>query len=165
MEIMDRTLVIGYGNLDRGDDGVAYYVVNALRQCLGQAPLKEYDTGLEELGAAVDSIFLTQLMPELIDTLADYDRVIFIDAHVFPDAPDLHCTSITPEYSPSAFTHHMTPATLLMLLKSLHQKEPKAYLVSLRGREFDFNRGLSHGTAALLQPAVEYIRELLGGKR
>jgi Ni,Fe-hydrogenase maturation factor len=85
MGVMDRTLVIGYGNLDRGDDGVAYYVVNALRQRLEQTPLKEYDTGLEELGAAVDSIFLTQLMPELINALADYDQVVFIDAHVIPD--------------------------------------------------------------------------------
>ncbi len=27
-----RTLVIGYGNLDRGDDGVAYAIVNELRR-------------------------------------------------------------------------------------------------------------------------------------
>ncbi|MGB9880700.1 MAG: hydrogenase maturation protease [Anaerolineae bacterium] len=158
---MSRTLVIGYGNLDRGDDGVAYYVVNALRQRLGQIPLTEYDTGLEELGATVDSIFLTQLMPELIDTLADYEQVIFIDAHVIQDMPDLHCTPIKPEYTPSAFTHHMTPAILLMLLKTLHHKEPKAHLVSLRGWEFDFHRGLSKKTSALVQPAIEHIMALL----
>lgn len=159
---MVRTLVIGYGNLDRGDDGVAYYVVNALRKHLGQKTLDEDDTGLEELGTAVDSVFLTQLMPELIDTIADYDQVIFIDAHVIADVPDLHCSPISPEYTPSAFTHHMTPAMVLMLLKTLHHKEPKAYLVSLRGWNFDFHRGLSESTEILVQQAVGHIVELLG---
>ncbi len=33
---MTRTLVIGYGNIDRNDDGVAYAVIAALRLRLGQ---------------------------------------------------------------------------------------------------------------------------------
>ena len=55
---MSRTLVIGFGNIDRADDGVAFYVINALRRRLGQKPLSEEDTGLEELGAPIDSVFL-----------------------------------------------------------------------------------------------------------
>ena len=46
---MPRTLIIGFGNLDRADDGVAFYVINALRRRLGQKALSEEDTGLEEL--------------------------------------------------------------------------------------------------------------------
>jgi len=158
---MLRTLVIGYGNLDRGDDGVAHYVVNALRQCLGQETLSEDDTGLEELGAQTDSIFLTQLVPELIDTLVDYDQVIFVDAHVREDVPDLHCTPVSPAYVPSAFTHHMTPGMLLSLLQVLHHREPAGHIVSIRGHDFDFHRGLSAGTDPLVQSAVEYILGML----
>ena len=157
---MPRTLVVGYGNLDRADDGVAYYVVNALRHRLGQEALGEDNTGLEELGAQVDSVFLAQLVPELMDTLVNYRQVIFVDAHVLEDVPDLHCAPVLPAYVSSAFTHHMTPAMLLALLKVLYQQEPRGHIVSIRGHDFDFCRGLSVATEALVQPAVECIIQL-----
>ena len=53
--LMPRTLVVGYGNIDRADDGVAYSVVNALRERLGQKALSEDDSGLEELGAQLNT--------------------------------------------------------------------------------------------------------------
>ena len=87
----DHTLIVGFGNLDRGDDGVAYYVVNAVRRRLVHTPLAEDATGLESLGARVDSVFLVQLVPELLDVLAGYDRVIFVDAHVYEGGDDLRC--------------------------------------------------------------------------
>jgi Ni,Fe-hydrogenase maturation factor len=80
---MPRTLIIGFGNLDRADDGVAFHVVNVVRQHLGQAQLPEDDTGLEGLGSAVDTIFLSQLTPELTDIMQDYSRILFVDAHVY----------------------------------------------------------------------------------
>jgi hydrogenase maturation protease len=158
---LNRTLVIGYGNTDRADDGVAYYVINTLRQRLGQEMLGEDDTGLEELGAEIDSIFLVQLAPELIDVLACYHRIIFVDAHVYDNVDKLYYTPVLPEYTPSTFTHHMTPPTMLALLKLIHQKEPVGHLVSIRGCDFDFHRDLSADTKALVDPAVEYILQSL----
>jgi len=64
---MHRSLIIGYGNIDRADDGVAYDVINALRRRLGQEILHEGDTGLEDLGRPIDSVFLSQLAPELME--------------------------------------------------------------------------------------------------
>ena len=160
---MPRTLVIGFGNIDRADDGVAFFVVNALRRRLGQKPLNEDETGLEGLGAEVDSVFLSQLTPELLETLAGYQRVIFVDAHVYENVDALHCEPISPEYTPSAFTHHLTPAAFLALLKTLYRLEPAGHLVSLRGHDFDFHRDLSAETEALVGPAVEHILRLLKG--
>ena len=156
-----RTLVIGYGNIDRADDGVAFCVINALRRCLGQKTLSEDNTGLDELGAQVDSIFLVQLAPEIIDVLADYRQVIFVDAHVYEGADNLHCAPISPAYAPSTFTHHMTPAMILALLKLLHHEGPTGHLVSIRGYDFDFHRDLSADTKALVEPAVEYILRMV----
>jgi hydrogenase maturation protease len=156
-----RALVLGYGNIDRQDDGAAFAVVNALRQRLGQAPLEAGETGLESLGQAPDSAFVVQLGPELLDVLAAYERVCFVDAHVQPGWADVHQASIQPEYSPSAFTHHMTPGMLLALLKALHQLEPQGYLVSIRGHQFDFERGLTSATERLVAPAVDEILGLL----
>lgn len=151
-----RTLVIGYGSLDRADDGVAYHVVNALRQRLGQRALSEDETGLEALGGQLDSILLTQLVPELIHTLANYQQVIFVDAHVQEGAPDLYCTPIRPEVV-SSFTHHLTPALLLALLKTLLCAEPVGHIVSIRAHDFGFHRSLSEATARMVQPAVDCI--------
>jgi hydrogenase maturation protease len=156
-----RTLVIGYGNIDRADDGVAYYVINALRRRLGQKMLSEDNTGLDELGAEVDSIFLVQLAPELMDALAGYHQVVFVDAHVYESTDNLHCAPIFPEFAPAPFTHHMTPAMLLALLKTLHYREPTGHLVSIRGYDFNFHRDLSANTKALVEPAVEYILQLM----
>jgi hydrogenase maturation protease len=158
---MSRTLVIGFGNIDRADDGVAFQVINALRRRLGQKALSEEDTGLEELGAPVDSVFLSQLTPELMDILTEYGQVIFVDAHVYETLEDLHCAPVVPEYAPSTFTHHLTPAALLALLKALYGVEPAGHLVSIRGYDFDFHRDLSTNTRALVESAADCILEIL----
>ena len=158
---MSRTLVIGFGNIDRADDGVAFQVINALRRRLGQKALSEEDTGLEELGAPVDSVFLSQLAPELMDTLTEYGQVIFVDAHVYETLEDLHCAPVVPEYAPSTFTHHLTPGALLALLKTLYGVEPAGHLVSIRGYDFDFHRNLSANTRALVESAADCILEIL----
>jgi hydrogenase maturation protease len=158
---MPRTLVIGFGNRDRADDGVAYSVINSLRSRLGQEPLPEDETGLEELGRQIDSIFLSQLTPELLETLAGYRQVVFVDAHVSGKGDALHCEPVSPEYTPSTFTHHLTPGAFLALLKTLYHLEPAGHLVSIRGHDFDFHRDLSLETQALVGPAVECILRLL----
>lgn len=159
--VMPHTLIVGYGNLDRSDDGIAHQVTNVLRRRLGQEALSEGDTGLEDLGVRADSIFLTQLVPDLIDTLVDHDQVIFVDAHVLEDVPDLHYTRVFPAYVPSPFTHHMTPEMLLALPQALHHLQPCAHVVSIRGHDFDFHRSLSAPTAEVVGSAVEHIRQLL----
>ena len=154
---MSRTLIIGYGNLDRGDDGVAFDVVNALRVRLGQDPLDEQETGLGELGTETDSVFLRQLVPELMDTAAGYDQVIFVDAHVRENPRELWWAPVQPDFVPSAFTHHINPATFLALIRALYDRNPAGYLLSIRGHEFDFSRGLSFETERLVQPAVDEL--------
>ncbi|OPY89690.1 MAG: Hydrogenase 2 maturation protease [Syntrophaceae bacterium PtaU1.Bin231] len=158
---MSRSLVIGFGNIDRADDGVAYHIVNALRNRLGKEGLGEGDTGLEGLGEQTDTVFLAQLVPELIELLADYGRIIFVDAHVDQSLGDLHCGRVRPESASPVFSHHMTPAMLLALTSALHGREPAGYLVSVRGGCFDFHQGLSPGCEALVEPAVCNILELL----
>ncbi len=161
---MLRTLVIGFGNIDRADDGVAFFVVNALRRRLGQRALNEDETGLEEMGAEIDSVFLSQLTPELLEPLTGYRQVIFVDAHVHENVDALHGEPVSPEYTPSTFTHHLTPAAFLALFKALYRLEPTGHLVSIRGYDFDFHCRLSAETEALVGQAVEYLLRLLSEK-
>jgi len=161
---MNRTIIIGYGNIDRSDDGLAYEVVNLVRIKLGQEILEEGDTGLEKLGHPIDSVFLPQLVPEMMELLKDYERIIFVDAHAGDDLEDLNCARLTPQYVSSTFTHHMTPEALLAFLKTLYRHEPEAYLVSVRAHDFDFKRAFSPETQVLLIPTSEKIIQLLRNK-
>lgn len=159
-----RTLVAGFGNLDRADDGVAFFVVNAFRKRLGQEALDEDGTGLEALGGHADSIFVTQLVPEMIDLLEGYEQVVFVDAHVDPALEELHCGIVSPDEAGLTFTHHMSPATLLAFFKAIHGRDIEGHLVSIFGRDFDFHRTLSPATASLVEAAVDRILGLLNGK-
>jgi hydrogenase maturation protease len=156
-----RTLVVGYGNPDRQDDGVAWQVIAALRQRLGQRPLAEDETGLEQLEGEADSIQLLQLGPELLETAVQYEQLIFVDAHVRQDRRDLFWETIEAAAAPAAFTHHMTPAMFLALLAALYGARPDGMIVSIRGHQFDFARALSAATQALVEPAVELIVQRL----
>jgi hydrogenase maturation protease len=159
---MLRTLVIGFGNIDRADDGVAYVVINSLRKALHRRPLSEEETGLEELGETVDSIFLSQLTPEIMELLVPYGLIIFVDAHADPNLADLNCSPVLPEYSAPVFSHHLTPEMLLAFLKALYHREPGGHVVSIRGYDFDFHQGLSVRTESLVDSAVACIRGLIG---
>jgi hypothetical protein len=53
------------------------------------------------------------------------------------------------------------PFLFLALLAALHGARPNSYLVSIRGHAFDFEQGLTAGTAALVEPAVDAILDLL----
>ncbi len=159
---MSRTLVIGFGNIDRADDGIALHIINLLRRKAGQKTLEENEDGMEEMGGEMDSIFLVQLVPELIDLLVGYDQVIFIDAHVGPQMNDLHSEPVSLEFSPQTFTHHTTPAMLLVLLRTLNNQEIGGHTISIRGHVFDFHRNLSEAATALIEPAVEEILWICG---
>lgn len=158
---MKRTIIIGYGNIHRTDDGAAYEIINAVRNLLGQKALNEDETGLENLGGRIDSVFLPQLTPEIIEILVAYDMVVFVDAHVGASKNDIDCSEIRPENSYSTFTHHMTPSMLLAFLHVLYQHDPTGYMVSVKGHDFDFKRELSARTGELVHPTSEKIFRVL----
>lgn len=157
---MPRILVCGFGNLYRRDDGVGYAVVNALRERLGRPPLDPLDDGFNELGHMLDTVVLHQLVPELAETLADYDLVIFVDAHTGSVAEDIREEWLEAAYRTPFVYHQMHPATLLELARQMHGRAPVGILLSVRGHDVNFGTGLSPETAALVPHAVERIMEL-----
>lgn len=156
-----RVLVLGFGNLYRRDDGVGRVVVNGVRARLGRAPLDALGDGFDGLGRSVDTAVLHQLVPELAETVADYDLVIFVDAHVAGVAEPLREERIGPLCRSSSFVSHQThPAMVLDLAEKMYGQAPAAVMLSLRGHDFDFGEGLSPETAALVPLAVERVLEL-----
>jgi len=157
-----RTLVAGFGNIYRRDDGVGAEVVNLLRGRLGRTSLAPDDDGFDDLGHPIDTVVLHQLVPELAETVAGYDLVVFVDAHVGTFPEDLREEALEACYRPATVSHQLHPCTVLALARQLHGREPAGVLLSLRGYDFDFGEGLSPQTAASAPAAVQRILTLAG---
>ncbi|MBX2991037.1 MAG: hydrogenase maturation protease [Bacteroidetes bacterium] len=124
---MNRTLVIGYGNKLRRDDGAG--------------PL-----AAERLAAAhpdVDCLSSQQLTPEMAEVIAHYDRVLFVDASV--ETSHLRWSLIQPRIEQMLpDSHSLSPQRLVELAIELYGECPQqAELVELPACDFDFGFELS----------------------
>jgi hydrogenase maturation protease len=158
----NRSLIVGYGNVDRQDDGVAWHILAALRRRLGKPEAEAFGEAFEPQGGNPDFLFTLQLTPEMAETLAEYQRVCFVDAHTGNVPDEIHFRQLQAKYQHSPFTHHLTPETLLALCEQLYSMTPEAVLLSVRGYQFGFERSLSPETQALVAPAAQKILAWLG---
>jgi len=156
-------LIVGYGNPDRQDDGVAWHILVALSEHLGRSTPDNWDEGLCPTGESPDLLFVLQLTPELSEMFAGFKRICFVDAHTGAVPEELHVSEIQPQYQKSPFTHHMTAATCIALTQSIYASQPEAILLSVRGYEFGFSHNLSPRTFGLVQQAVHKIMDWLEG--
>ena len=151
------TLVIGFGNPSRRDDGVGLAIVNGLRLKLGLPALDEGADGLDDLGGSLDTLFLQQVGPELAETLAEYDRVYFVDAHAGNYSELVHRERLQAGAGRSLVSHHMKPSMLLALAAQLYGSAPEAELISVRGYDFDFGSTLSQTTAEGVEQVIDEL--------
>lgn len=152
-----NTLVIGYGNPDRQDDGVGWHILRNLAQRIGQSIPDDPGASIEVESDIVDLLFILQIYPELAETISHYDRVCFADAHTSDIPKKISWIELSPEYEKSPLTHHMSPKTVLSISATIYDKIPEAILVSVRGFHFEFERELSPQTAKLTEEATEKI--------
>ena len=153
---MNQTLVLGYGNPDRQDDGVAWHVLHAMAVRLGLPAPDSYE---EEFPSNdwLDFAFTLQLTPEMAEQIASYERVCFVDAHTGSIAAEVQLVPVESQFQHSPFTHHLTAQSLLSMCQALYGKTPQAALLSVRGYQFEFECALSAETAFLVPEAVEMI--------
>ena len=155
---MNQTLVLGYGNPDRQDDGVAWHVLHALAIRLHLPAPDSYEEEFPP-NDRLDFAFTLQLTPEMAEQIAPYERVCFVDAHTGSIVAEVQLVAVKAQFQQSPFTHHLTAQSLLSMCQTLYEKTPQAALLSIRGHQFEFERQLSAETAALVPEAVEKILE------
>jgi hydrogenase maturation protease len=155
---MKNSLIIGYGNYDRQDDGVAWHILLSLAKICDKTLPSSPDEGFEPEGNYPHLYFLPQLTPEIAELISAYEQVCFVDAHTGSVPEDIHVEELHPLYTSSPFTHHLTPATCLELVRILAQKQPQSLLVSVRGHQFGFSQVLSPETETLIPEAVKHIQ-------
>lgn len=158
---MLRTLILGYGNPDREDDGVSWHILQALARRLGREIPVDFSEGFPESGLNPELLFALQLVPELSETLAGFERVCLLDAHTGAVPEEIHIEPIDPHFQTSPFTHHLTAQSLLEMTKSLYNKQPETVLVSVRGYAFGFSNQLSPQTSNLAVQAEAWVWDWL----
>ena len=141
-----RVLVLGYGNPGRQDDG------------LGPAAAAEI-AKLDWPGVTACDNY--QLVIEDAVEIAGHDVVWFVDAARSGAEPcEVRPVSSAPDI---AFTSHLVkPEALLAIAEQYYGKSPTAYLVGIRGYEFDFLEGLTDRASGNLAQAVGLIRRRIG---
>ncbi|KAF0110789.1 MAG: hoxW [Chloroflexi bacterium] len=152
-----RTLIFGYGNADRQDDGVAWHILKEIMTRNHLPVSDELDIDYQDETNQVDYVFQLQLTPEIAYDLNKYDRVCFIDAHTGAVPEDVHFERVQSRFQNSPFTHHLTASSLLSIAETLHKKIPETILVSVRGFSFGFSRFLSDETIQVSSQATDII--------
>jgi hydrogenase maturation protease len=149
--MMPHTLIIGYGNPLRGDDGFGWHAAVRLQELIR-------DEGVEILA-------VHQLTPELMEPITRARRVIFIDAAVGEDPGTMTVAPLAVAGGPApAFTHFATPAALLEGAQSLYGARPEALLITVVGLDFELGEQLSEPVRLALESlAGTKIRELIAG--
>lgn len=141
-----KVLLIGYGNPGRLDDGLG----PALAEVFEKKALAN---------VSVDSNY--QLSVEDAAEVSNYDVVIFADASVNGQEP-FYIEKIDPGSEISFSTHSIKPDSVLALAKDLFQAQPKAYVLGIRGYEFnEFGERISDKAGQNLQKAVEFVEAMI----
>ena len=137
-----KTLVLGYGNRSRTDDGVGWFVLERL----------------QELALPnVELLTSHQLDVDHAEVISGFDDVIFVDAAV-PESPQpITRTIVQPCFRSHAVAHYLTPSDLLELARTLFGRAPRGILFSIRGSDFNFGTTLS---PAIERAAGEVVREI-----
>lgn len=138
------TLLIGYGNQGRGDDG------------LGPA----FAARIEDMrlpGLAVDIDY--QLTVDHALMIADVDRVIFADAAMGRAEPFFFET-VELVGEPDIASHSLTPVAVLSLAKILYGHAAEAFVLGISGAVFgDVREGLSSSALNNLELAEAFFSD------
>ena len=145
---MRNTIVIGFGNTLRRDDGAG---VAAAEKLAAEYP---------------EAVVLTaqELHPELAETLSSYARVVFLDASV--RTTTVSVTRVLPDrLMQGAEGHALSPSGVISLCSGLYGHTPdEALLVEIPAFDCGFVDTKSPGTLRMIDCGVQLISELLAGK-
>ena len=139
-------LVIGFGNTLRSDDGAGIRAAELVAERYSNA----------------DCITTHELHPEMAETIAEHDKVFFIDASV--RVSSMTVVPLHPDGTPQALhSHAHSPQSLVNLCRDLYAATPSlCLLIELPVFTIAFGENLSAATHRAVQEAVDYIGSVLG---
>lgn len=139
----DRVLVIGYGNPGRQDDGLGPAAAAAMEDLCSEH-LTVFDTYQLNIEDAID--------------VAAHDIVWFVDAARVGRSP-YAVTALAPAFEADFTSHLVRPEVVLALARHYYGKTPQAFLLGIRGYEFEFVEELTAPATDNLHLAVSMLRD------
>jgi hydrogenase maturation protease len=141
-----ETLVIGFGNEWLGDDGLGPRV--ARRIAAYELPNVRVQT-------------VHQLTPELAEAISAVEQVFFVDSCKAVQPTPVFVAPITDEGAESLEAHCVDPRAILALARLLYGRVPRAWLVTIEGKQFEPGESLSNSAARHADEAVQRITAML----
>jgi hydrogenase maturation protease len=144
-----KILIYGYGNPGRQDDGLGVLLAEEIEKW-------SHANGLSNLHT--DSNY--QLNLEDAAEISSYDMVIFADA----SGEDI-TTFLFEPLQPSAaveFTMHaVSPAFILHLCTQIFEHLPEAYLMHIKGYQWEFMQEMTSQARQNLDQATDYLKQFI----
>jgi hydrogenase maturation protease len=139
---MKKTLIIGYGNPAREDDGLGPAAAQAIE-------------AMRIGGVSVEINY--QLTVEDSVNIAAHDEVVFIDAALKGDDM-FRFFPVEPEYEEGVNSHSISPAALMGLTENIFSASTSAYMLAIRGYSFSmFRETMTERAGINLGMAVEFM--------
>lgn len=146
---MYQLVILGYGNLSRGDDALGPLLIQDLQQCQ-----KKYQW------QHVTLLCEYQLQIENILDLNGVNLVVFIDANVSCTTP-YYFQRCVADCDSSYSTHALSPAALLHIYKQVqHIDPPPSYVLNIRGEAFALGQSVSASAQVHFQAARKFLLQL-----
>ena len=140
-------VIVGYGNPLRGDDGVGWRVAETM---LADPRL---------VGAHVLTVH--QLLPELAVELGEATLAVLVDARMGEPPGSISVAHVAPCAERGAWTHHLSPAALAGLARTVSGSVADVVVVSIGVECTEPGQGLSHAVADAVPAAHEIVADLV----
>ncbi|KAF0129642.1 MAG: hydrogenase maturation protease [Bacteroidetes bacterium] len=146
----EKILVYGYGNPGRQDDGLGAALIQKIDEWLTSFPSQKIIT---------DTNY--QLNIEDAASVSEASKVIFVDASI-EEIENFSFTEVKASDARVEFSMHaVSPAFVIDLCTKMYGKAPNAYLLHIKGYEWDFREELTPGAQTNLSLAFEFLCDFL----
>jgi hydrogenase maturation protease len=146
---MNGTLIYGYGNPGREDDGLGVAFADRMQ---------EWSDRLELPHLCYDRNY--QLNIEDALEVSKYDLVLFADATIEP-VDDFLITEVTPSDTVNFTMHAVSPDYIAYLSRTIFDRSPGIFLLHIRGYQWNMQEGLSAKARNSLNRAVAFIQSVM----
>ncbi len=146
MSAQKKLLIYGYGNPGREDDGLGAAFIHRMEQWLAQNP---------DPSVSLDCNY--QLNIEDAEKISAFDTVLFVDASQ-EEIENFEITKVDPSASRIEFSMHAVSVSFVVdLCQKMFGKAPVAYLLHLKGYQWNFNEKLTSKAQQNLELALNFV--------
>ena len=142
MDIPNKTLLIGIGNVGREDDGLGWLFLDKISQ---------------QFPDFFDVEYRYQLQVEDAELISHYHKVVFIDAHVGLQDKAFIWQKCLPKVPETFTSHELEPEAVYYLTSTIYRQFPETYILGIAGKSFELQIGLTDFAKENLQKALDFF--------